>query len=58
MVTASKDSRTSKSCKKMFETIENLEPRSASVGFLGIMEKKMEATIMGYIGIIGYILGF
>ena len=24
---------------------------------LGIMEKKMETTIMGYIGIIGYILG-
>ena len=24
---------------------------------IGIMEKKMETTIMGYIGIIGYILG-
>ena len=26
-------------------------------GYIGIMEKKMETTIMGYIGIIGYILG-
>ena len=25
---------------------------------MGIMEKKMETTIMGYIGIIGVILGF
>ena len=24
---------------------------------LGVMEKKMETMIMGYIGIIGYILG-
>ena len=26
-------------------------------GYIGIMEKKMEATITGYIGIIGYTLG-
>ena len=26
--------------------------------YMGIMEKKMETIIMGYIGIIGYILGF
>ena len=25
-------------------------------GYIGIMENKMETTIMGYIGIIGYIL--
>ena len=25
--------------------------------YIGIMEKKMETTIMGYIGIIGHILG-
>ena len=27
------------------------------LGHIGIMEKKMETTIMGYIGITGYILG-
>ena len=27
------------------------------LGYIWIMEKKMETTIMGYIGIIGYILG-
>ena len=26
-------------------------------GYIGIMEKKMETTIMGFIGIIGYMLG-
>ena len=26
-------------------------------GYMGIMENEMETTIMGYIGIIGYILG-
>ena len=26
-------------------------------GYIGIMEKKMETTTMGYIGSIGYILG-
>ena len=25
-------------------------------GYIGVMEKKMETTIMGYVGIIGYIL--
>ena len=25
------------------------------MGFIGRMEKKMETTIMGYIGIIGYV---
>ena len=27
------------------------------IGYIGIMEKKMETTIMGFIGIIGYMLG-
>ena len=27
------------------------------IGYIGVMENKMEATIMGYIGIMGYILG-
>ena len=34
--------------------------RRSGLGFrvyMGIMEKKMEITIMGYIGIIGHILG-
>ena len=26
-------------------------------GYIGTMEKKMETTIMSYIGIIGYVLG-
>ena len=29
-----------------------------SDGCIGILENKMETTIMGYMGIIGYILGF
>ena len=29
-----------------------------SDGCIGIMENEMETTIMGYMGIIGYILGF
>ena len=29
----------------------------SSRGYMGIMEQQMETTIMGYIGIIGFILG-
>ena len=31
--------------------------RELHVGYIGIMENQMETTMMGYIGIIGYILG-
>ena len=43
--------------KKNPSTVEGLEGLNwVLCGYMGIMEKKMETTIMGYIGIIGYIL--
>ena len=38
-----------------------VQKTKACIGFrviIGIMDNKMETTIMGYMGIIGYILGF